>query len=136
MGNHFFRSIRLTASGLALAGALHGCSSPPISLDSPHSFSRIRAIQRASANDDKTAIPRLILLLDSDDPAVRMLSIRTLEHMTGQTLGYDHAGPEPEREHAVDQWETWYLEQTGKTTKEGRQELRRQRALAGDSQKE
>lgn len=131
VGDSSFRPIRSAASGLLLTVIMHGCA-PPISLDSPHSSARIRAIQRAAASDDKSAIPRLITLLESDDPAVRLLSIRTLEHITGQTLGYDHAAPEPERELAVDQWEEWYMRQTGMTPAQARLELRRKRALTRD----
>jgi hypothetical protein len=135
VGKHFFRLIGVSASGISLSLLMHGCGPPPISLDSPHSYSRIRAIQRAAEENDTASIPKLIGLLESDDPAVRMLSIRTLEHMTGQTLGYDHAAPEAEREQAVDQWEDWYLQKYGKTTDEGRAELRRQRALKRDGAK-
>jgi hypothetical protein len=57
---------------------------------------------------DPESIPHLIVLLRSDDPLVRMTSIRTLELITGQTLGYDHAAPEPQREQAVARWAEWY----------------------------
>ena len=56
--------------------------------------------------------PNRIALLDSDDPLVRMLAFRSLERMTGETFGYDHAGSQLERDQAVDRWVEWY-ERTG-----------------------
>jgi hypothetical protein len=97
---------------ISVAGA--GCAAET-SFDSSESAARIRAIQRAAATEDKAAIPKLIGLLDSDDPAVRMLSIRTLERMTGQTHGYDYAAPEWQRRPAVEVWRDWYTDGSTKT---------------------
>jgi len=62
------------------------------------------------AKMDPRTIPDRIRLLDSDDPAVRLFAIRSLERLTGQTLGYDHAAPKPERSRAVDRWVEWLAE--------------------------
>jgi hypothetical protein len=90
-----------------LAATLCGCAGE-VSFDSPDSAARLRAIQKAAADDDRSSIPKLIEMLDSDDPAVRLLSIRTLESMTGQTLGYDPIAPSYERTPAVNRWQEWY----------------------------
>jgi hypothetical protein len=43
-------------------------------------------------------------MLESDDPTTRVLALRTLERLTGETMGYDpHAEPF-EREDAVARW--------------------------------
>lgn len=60
------------------------------------------------ATNDQSKIPELIAALDSDDSAVRLTAIRTLERLTGQTLGYDHAAAEAERRAATDRWVEWY----------------------------
>lgn len=99
----------------ALAACIAGCAGEA-SFDSPESAARLRAIQRAAAENDRSSIPRLIEMLDSDDPAVRILSIRTLESMTGQTLGYDPTAPSYERTPAVDRWQEWYASQQGQYT--------------------
>ncbi len=87
-----------------------GCSWPRASLDSPDPGSRIDAIADAAARRDESAVPALIGLLDSDDPAVRLASIRALERITGQTLGYEHAAREPERREKIELWVRWYEE--------------------------
>ena len=61
----------------------------------------------AAREGDLSAIPDLIGLLDSDDSLVRMVAIRSLERLTGQTLGYDHAVPEWRRDEAVERWVAW-----------------------------
>ena len=47
-------------------------------------------------------------MLESSDPASRLVAIRALERLTGETMGYDHAGSVPERGVAVDRWWVWY----------------------------
>ncbi len=46
-------------------------------------------------------------MLESDDPAERMLAIRALERITDQTLGYHHEDPEWKRVESVNRWEHW-----------------------------
>ncbi len=88
-----------------------GCSRPAASFDAADPSLRIEAIRKAAHDRDMTAVPSLISLLDSDDPAVRLLAIRTLEDLTSQTLGYDHAAPPWSRREAVDRWMRWYSQQ-------------------------
>jgi hypothetical protein len=37
-----------------------------------------------------------------------VFAIHTLEQLTGQTLGYDHAAPRQERAEAIRRWADWY----------------------------
>jgi HEAT repeat protein len=98
---------------LLAAAALSACTNPDTAVgfheDNP--AARLRAIRQAAARDDPSAIPDLIDLLESDDPAERLLSIRALERITGQTLGYDHAAPLEDRREAVRRWSAWYAQQ-------------------------
>jgi hypothetical protein len=99
-----------TALCLALAGllgAISGCRQVPRGFESPEPGERIHAVTEAARTQDEQSIPHLITLLRSDDPLVRMTSIRTLELLTGETLGYHHAGAEAEREAAVERWVVW-----------------------------
>jgi hypothetical protein len=74
---------------------------------------RIQAIHDAAAANDKAAIPDLIRSLDSDDPAERLLANQALERMTGQSFGYDHSAPRPERLEAAQKWADWYSKEGG-----------------------
>lgn len=65
------------------------------------------AITEAGMGEDESAIPDLIRMLESTDPGARLLAIRSLERLTGQTLGYDYAAPLWERSRAVERWRTW-----------------------------
>lgn len=84
-----------------------GCTPIPKGFDSPEPAARIEAAVEAARTGDTGAIPDLIGLLDSDDPATRLVAIRSLERLTGETLGYDHAAAEPEREAAIGRWVEW-----------------------------
>lgn len=101
----------LRISLLASALAIGSCARPPGGFDSPEPASRLYAVTEAARTEDRSSIPSLIALLDSDDPAVRLYSIQALQKLTGQTLGYDHAAPEWERKAAVDRWIDWYQSQ-------------------------
>lgn len=100
--------VLLTCWGVA------GCLGPaPGGFDSPEPGRRIEAAARAAERRDRAAIRPLISMLDSDDPAARLVAIRALERITGQTLGYDHAAPEHERRLAVERWMEWEARQGG-----------------------
>ena len=79
-----------------------------MAFDSPDPARRIDAAVRAVEHNDRSAVPDLIGMLDSDDPATRFVAIHALERLTGQTLGYDYAAPSWERASAVDRWTEWY----------------------------
>lgn len=72
---------------------------------------RATAIASAAETSDRAAIPRLITLLDSDDPGTRLLAIEALERLTGQTFGYDYAAPAALRRESIDQWVQWQARQ-------------------------
>jgi len=101
---------RLPCRGLALALAISSgaCTPIPKGFDSPEPAARMEAALDAAARGDSAAIPDLIALLDSDDPATRLVAIGALERLTGQTLGYHYAAPEQERADAVGRWVEWY----------------------------
>lgn len=87
-----------------------GCVPIPKGFDSPEPAARIDAAAEAVGRSDTGKIPELIVLLDSDDPATRLIGILALERLTGQRLGYDHAAGVEEREPAVVRWVEWYNE--------------------------
>ena len=87
-----------------------GCVLIPEGSDSPEPAARIDAAATAAGRGDMGKIPELIVLLDSDDPATRLIGILALERLTGQTQGYDHAARLEERELAVVRWVEWYNE--------------------------
>lgn len=95
----------LGITALVMVGGA-GCAGPGLSAgyDAPDPGARLHAVVGTASAREREDIPRLVSLLESDDPAVRMLSIRTLERMTGTTLEYDHWAPRVERDAAVARW--------------------------------
>lgn len=84
---------------------LGGClPTESVSLQSRDPVKRMEAMVDAADDHDRGKIPGLVKLLDSDDPATRMLAIRSLEEITGETLGYDHSAPRRQRHEAVGRW--------------------------------
>ena len=109
-------SVAAAVGGMGAAawvgGWVGGCAAPA-RFEDPDPTSRLTALGQAVEAGDRSSIPQIISLLDSDDAAVRLFAILALEEMTGQTLGYDHAAPERERREAADRWQAWYLGQPG-----------------------
>lgn len=71
---------------------------------------------RAAERRDTSAVPGIVPLLESDDPAVRLVAIHSLERLTGETLGYDYSADEPERRGAADRWERWVSQRYAPTS--------------------
>ena len=106
---------------VVVMSVLAGCASPPGGFDSPVPAERLKAMSRAAKDGDQSAVPKVIGFLNSDDPVVRLTAIRTLESLTGQTLGYDHAAPEAQRRQMAGVWVEWYNRggPAGRGVKEG-----------------
>jgi HEAT repeat protein len=102
-----FTRIAARVAALLTTGLVGGCAAAPPDFNSPEPAARNAAIVRAAREGEQAAIPDLVRLLDSDDPATRVLSIRTLERLTGQTLGYDPAGDAASRDRAIAEWTAW-----------------------------
>ncbi len=88
-----------------VAGCLAGCG-PTIRPDfnSAEPAARNAAIVNAAARGDKSAAPDLVRMLQSDDPATRLLAIEALERITGERLGYDPTDTEADRAQAIERW--------------------------------
>ncbi len=96
----------------AIASQIPACASAlPVGFDEEAPDGRIHAIIDAARTRDTAKIPDLIAQLDSDDPAVRLFAIRTLELLTDQTHGYHHADSPAAREMAIDNWVQWLAAQ-------------------------
>lgn len=90
---------------MGLAAFLVACG-PTIRPDfnSPEPAARNSAIVNAAATKDRAAVPDLVRMLQSDDPATRLLAITALERITGERLGYDLGDSEAARAQAVSRW--------------------------------
>ena len=83
-----------------------------VGFDEPDPQARIRAAMRADETDDRSAAPRLVEMLDSDDPAERIAAIEALRDFTGgETFGYRHFDDRVDRRAAIDRWVEWARQQ-------------------------
>ncbi|MHC4612101.1 MAG: HEAT repeat domain-containing protein [Planctomycetota bacterium] len=93
----------LASMTVLLAGA---CTAPTTEadFDSAHPTARLYAVERAGAQRDMTATPRLVEQLDSDDPLVQMMALEALLRIEGDTHGFWHGDPPHVRQAAIEQW--------------------------------
>ena len=105
---HAFMRSRMPAAMITALWliAATGCAGPTIhpTFDSPEPAARNAAIVRAASERDQSAIPDLVRMLESDDPATRLLAISTLERLTGETHGYRASDRHSDRRAAVARW--------------------------------
>lgn len=89
---------------------LAGCAGPGLEagFDAPDPSARLHAVVQAARDGDMAAVPAIIDQLDSDDPAVRMLSVCALERLTGESRGYVATDPRPARLTAIRRWRADY----------------------------
>lgn len=72
--------------------------------DAPNPAAKMHATVEAARTGDRAAVADIVQLLDSDDPAVRLLAITALQRLTGETLGYEYDAPRYHRDAAVQRW--------------------------------
>lgn len=96
---------------IAISPILITCTSAPVTssdIRASDPATRLAAIRLIDEDPDLSAIPDLIAALDSDDPAVRLMSIGTLRKITGKSFNYRFDGSPTERNQAVSAWaEAW-----------------------------
>ncbi|MEK6700680.1 MAG: hypothetical protein AABZ53_00310 [Planctomycetota bacterium] len=98
-------------AGAMLLSAAGGCfASSERGVLSHDPAQRREAIVAAGASRDESAVVDLIARLDSQDPGERLLAIRSLEMITGETCGYDYAASPGERQSAILRWTDWAQE--------------------------
>ena len=74
--------------------------------DAASPAARSYAIEQAARAGDLDAVPKIVEQLDADDPAIRMLAIDVLHRLTGETYGFHHYDPPPQRHAAIQRWVT------------------------------
>jgi HEAT repeat protein len=114
--------MRLVGIAALVAALATAACAPPATeggFDSANPAARLYAIEQAAREGDRSAVTHLVELLDSDDPAVRWMSIVALERLTGQTHGYHHYDPPQERREAVMRWVQYVEAQPALLTRTG-----------------
>jgi hypothetical protein len=93
---------------------LCGCSLPEQGTDfaSDVPAERVNAAARAARDADRSKARELVDCLDSSDPGLRLIAIRTLADLnSGETFGYQHAQPGSRQPEAMKRWRAWADEQ-------------------------
>lgn len=80
----------------------------PTGFDSSVPGARIDASVRAANEQDAKAIPDLLALLDSEDPATRLIASNAIEWIVGRPIDFDHGGTWAQRQAAIARLEEDY----------------------------
>ena len=114
--------LRSALAGVIAAACAGACSPKMVQgFDSPEPAARnVAIVQSVDQPSSPTTLRDLVSMLNSDDPATRLLAIAALERKTGQRLGYDPAASDQERKEAIRAWDRWLAEQSEPASAEGR----------------
>ena len=97
---------------LAVGTFAGGCFTQESSLLTSENAARaVPAIKQAAANDDRSALPRLVYDLSDPDSAIRFAAITALRQMTGQDFGYQYFDSEYNCQPAIAKWKAWLKDQ-------------------------
>ena len=61
----------------------------------------------ARVRPPKKTLQHLVVMLQSSDPAARLIAGETLKLVTGRNFGFDPSGSTPTRFEAVERWRAW-----------------------------
>ncbi|MGI9431571.1 MAG: hypothetical protein ACR2PQ_05120 [Myxococcota bacterium] len=77
-----------TCALLAVALLGGACATPLTTggFDAANPAAKLYAMERAARTGDTSELPKIVAELDSDDPAVRLVAIETLEELTGESF--------------------------------------------------
>jgi hypothetical protein len=73
---------------------------------------RVGGIIEAARLKDEKSLAYLVDRLTDSETSVRFYAIKSLEKLTGQTMGYRHYEPPEQREKAVARWRQWLISRT------------------------
>jgi hypothetical protein len=107
----------LATATLGCLFALLASSCGPVvkpSFNSPEPAARNAAIVQAAERRDAGSIDELIEMLDSDDPATRVLAATALHRITGERMEYDPHASALQRERGIAAWRAWHDRRGGK----------------------
>lgn len=96
--------------GLAIALGLAGCAPQGEGLADKDAAFKIPAMKAAVQSGDRRALGPLVQSLDSEDPAVRLYAIESLQRLTGMSFDYHYYDDAATRKPAVDRWKAWLVE--------------------------
>ncbi len=98
---------RWLATALLTGGMLHACRSAVQQREQLTSGSPVDQAAAAvwlAERGDTASVHRLVGLLESEDPSVRMYAILALRRLTGETYGYAWYDDADSRRDAVERW--------------------------------
>jgi len=104
-------SLALVAAIIGMSGCAVGRENLAKRLHAESPRVQVEAIAEVVRTDDRTYVPDLIDLLESEDEAVRFTAAAALHRLTGQDFGTQFTRTDEERAIRVAQWHQWWRAQ-------------------------
>jgi hypothetical protein len=98
----------LAAAGLLLAGCVPNRETMRQRLHEDNPRVQTATIAQVVRAGDRTFVPELIPLLESEDEGVRFCAAAALHKLTGQDFGFHFATTAEERGQIIGRWRAWW----------------------------
>jgi len=98
----------LAAAVLLLAGCVPDRETMQRRLREDNPRMQTATIAQVVRAGDRTLVPELINLLESEDEGVRFVAAAALHKLTGQNFGFHFATTAEERQQIIGRWRTWW----------------------------
>jgi hypothetical protein len=109
------RGLAVALAGILVAGCVGDREAVVRRLREDDPRTQVATIAQVVRAGDRTFVPELIDLLESEDEGVRFMAASALHKLTGKDLGFHFANTPAERARIVAEWRTWW-EDEGRAT--------------------
>jgi len=103
--------LAVALAGILVAGCVGDREATVRRLREDNPRTQVATIAQVARAGDRTFVPELLNLLESEDEGVRFLAASALHKLTGKNLGFHFANTPEERARIVAEWRAWWEEE-------------------------
>jgi len=105
------RGLAVALAGILVAGCVGDREAMVRRLREDNPRVQVETIYQVVRAGDRTMVPELFALLESEDEGVRFLAASALHKLTGKDLGFHFANTPAKRARIIAEWRAWWEEE-------------------------
>jgi len=105
------RGLAVALAGILVAGCVGDREAVVRRLREDNPRTQVDTIYQVVRAGDRTMVPELFALLESEDEGVRFMAASALHKLTGKDLGFHFANTPAKRARIVGEWRAWWEEE-------------------------
>ena len=105
------RGLAVALAGILVAGCVGDREAVVRRLREDNPRTQVDTIYQVVRAGDRTMVPELFALLESEDEGVRFMAASALHKLTGKDLGFHFANTPAKRARIIAEWRAWWEEE-------------------------